>query len=199
MSFLTGTNTELLYASTAAGTAKASFTSEVAINDTAGMGVQFHLPADFWQPNKAQSVGRGIRIEAAGLVSSTATPSYTWTVRGGAAGATSGAIMLGSAAIATASGISNIPWYFYGNIVLESIGAAGANSTIRGIGYLLMDGYAAATTTRLYQLYGGAASPGTAATFDTSISNYLNFNITCTASSASNTITLQQLLVWGLN
>lgn len=37
MSFLTGTNTELIYASLVAGTAKASFTSEVQINDTAGM------------------------------------------------------------------------------------------------------------------------------------------------------------------
>lgn len=198
-SFLTGTNAELIYSSTSAGTAKNTFTSEVAINDTAGMGVQPHLPVDFWLPNKAQSNGRGIRIEAAGIVSSTATPSYTWTVRGGAAAATSGAVMLGSAALATATGIANVPWYFCGNMMLESIGAAGANSTIRGIGTLMTDGYSAATTTRLFMLYGAAASPGTAATFDTSITNYLNFNITCTASSASNTITLQQLLLFGLN
>lgn len=199
MSFLTATNTELIYASTAPGTAKASFTSEVAINDTAGMGVQCHLPPDFWLPNKS-SVGRGIRVFARGLVSSTATPSYTWTVRGGAAGATSGAVLSGSAAIATASGITNAPWWFdSGDIILESIGAAGANSTIRSIGTLLTDGYSATTTTRVFPLYGGAATPGTATTFDTSITNYINFNITCTASSSSNTITLQQLLVYGLN
>lgn len=200
MSFLTGTNTELIYASTASGTAKASFTTEVAINDTAGMGVQCHLPADFWQPNKPQALGRGIRIFARGLVSSTATPSYTWTVRGGAAAAVTGAILSGSAALATASGITNAPWWFdSGDIILEAIGAAGANSTIRSVGTLLTDGYSAATTTRVYALYGGAATPGTVATFDTSITNYINFNITCTASSASNTITLQQLLVYGLN
>lgn len=199
MSFLTGTNTELLYASPAAGTAKASFTTEVAINDTTGMGVQFNLPPNFWLPNKNGANGRGIRIVATGIVSSTATPSYTWTVRGGAAGATTGAILLGSAALATASGVTNVPWRFEGDVIMESIGAAGANSTVRGTGTLMTDGYSAATTTRMYMLYGNAGTPGTVATFDTSITNYINFNITCTASSASNTITLQQLLVYGLN
>lgn len=199
-SFLTGTNTELIYASTASGTAKNTFTAEVAINDTAGMGVQAHLPPDFWLPNKAQSVGKGIRIFARGLVSSTGTPTYTWTVRGGAAGAVAGAILSGSAALATASGIANAPWWFdSGDIILEAIGAAGANSTIRSIGSLLTDGYSAATTTRVFALYGGAATPGTATTFDTSITNYINFNIACSASNAANTITLQQLLVYGLN
>lgn len=200
MSFLTGTNTELIYASTSAGTAKASFTTEVAINDTAGMGVQSHLPPDFWLPNKPGAVGRGIRIFARGIVSSTATPTYTFTVRGGAAGAITGAILSGSAALTTASGIANAPWWFdSGDIILETIGAAGANSTIRSVGTLLTDAYSAATTTRVFALYGGAASPGTATTFDTSITNYINFNVTCSASSASNTITLQQLTVYGLN
>lgn len=199
MSFLTGTNTELIYASTASGIAKNTFTSEVAINDTATMGVQAHLPPDFWLPNKPQAVGRGIRIVARGIVSTTATPNYTFTVRGGAAGATTGAILLGSAALTSASGVANVPWSFEGDVILESIGAAGANSTVRGIGTLLTDGYSAATTTRAYWLYGGAASPGTVATFDTSITNYINFNVTCSASSGSNTITLQQLLVFGLN
>lgn len=201
MSFLTGTNTELLYTSTASGTAKASFTSEVAINDTAGMGAQAFLQPNFWSPtgSKAQAVGRGIRIVARGIVSSTATPSYTWSLRLGSAGNTSSAIVLGSAALATASGVTNVPWVFEGDVILETLGAVGTNSTVRGIGTLLTDGYSAATTTRLYMLYGSAASPGTVATVDTTITNYINFNITCTASSASNTITLQQLLVYGLN
>lgn len=200
MSWITGTNTELIYASTAAGTAKASFTTEVAINDTAGMGVQAHIPADFWLPNKAQSVGRGIVIKASGIVSSTATPTYTFTVRGGAAGATTGAIFSGSAALTTASGVSNVPWYFdSGEIILEAIGAAGANSTIRSTGFLTTDGYSATTTSRIYSLWGGGASPGTATTVDTSITNYINFNVACSASSASNTITLHKLMVYGLN
>ena len=40
---------------------------------------------------------------------------------------------------------------------------------------------------------------GTVATVDTSITNYINFNVACSSSSSSNTITLQQLIVLGLN
>lgn len=195
MSFLTGTNMELIYASTAAATAKASFTTEVQINDTAGMGVQAHLPPDFWLPNP-NSVGRGIKVIARGILSSTGTPTYTFSLRAGAAGSTTAAILLGSAALTTGSGVTNQAFEFQGDIILTTMGAAGANSTIRGIGLLASGGLASPFS---YPLYGGGASPGTAATLDTSITNYLNFNVACSASSASNTITLQQLLVFGLN
>ena len=49
----------------------------------------------------------------------------------------------------------------------------------------------------IYPLWGGGATPGTVATVDHSIANYINFNVACSASSASNSITLQQLLVLG--
>lgn len=195
MSFLTGTNTELIYASTAAGTAKNTFTSEVQINDTAGMGAQAHLPADFWLPNNTQP-GRGIRIVARGILSSTATPTYTFTIRFGAAANTSSAIVLGSAALTTGSGVSNQMFELEGDVILTTLGAAGTNSTVRGTGMIQCGGLASPFT---YPVWGGAASPGTVATVDTSITNYINFNVTCSASSASNTITLQQLLIFGLN
>jgi hypothetical protein len=194
MSFLTGTNCELIYSSLNAGTAKNTFTSEAQINDTTGMGVQCHLPPDFWLANNGQP-GRGIRIVARGILSSTATPTYTFTIRSGAAGNTSSAILLGSAALTTGSGVSNQFWELQGDVILTSIGAAGTNSTVRGIGYIMSPGLA----TTINPVYGGAASPGTVATVDTSISNYINFNVACSASSASNSITLQQLLVFGLN
>lgn len=194
MSFLTGTNTELIYTSLNTGTAKNTFTSEVTINDTAGMGVQAHLPPDFWLPNNVQ-VGRGIRIVARGILSSTATPTYTFTIRGGAAVNTTSEILLGSAALTTGSGVSNQYFEVQGDVVLTAIAGAGTNSTLRGIGYVLSPGLA----TTINPMYGGAASPGTVATLDTSVTNYINFNVTCSASSASNTITLQQLLIFGLN
>lgn len=196
MSFVTGTNCELLYASTVAGTAKASFTSEVAINDTAGMGVQCHLPPDFWLPSPGQ-VGRGIRIVARGILSSTATPTYTFTIRSGAAASTSAAILLGSAALTTGSGVTNQPWELQGDVFLSAIGAAGANSSVRGTGMFFSPGIASPFMAGL----GANASLTTpvATTLDTSITNYLNVNVTCSASNASNSIQLQTLLVSGLN
>ena len=198
MSFWTGTNVELLYASTAAGAAKNTFTTEVAINDVATMGPRPLLPKGFFLAGRADSVGKAIYVRASGIVSSTATPTYTFTLRGGATGATTGAILLGSAALTTASGIANVPWYYEGYCVLEVL-ADGAASTLRGVGDICADGYSAATTTRTFPLWGNAASPGTVTTFDATIDNYINFNVACSASSASNTITLHQLLVFGLN
>jgi hypothetical protein len=196
MSFITGTSTELIYASVAAGTAKASFTSEVAINDTAGMGPIAHIPPDFWAFNN-NGIGRGLRVTARGIVASTATPSYTFTLRLGSAASTSAAIILGSAALPTSSGLTTTMWEFRGEFVMKTIGAVGANSTGVGTGLLLCTGFTG--TPPCFPLWGGAATPGTVSTVDTSITNYLNFNITCTASSPSNTITLQSLLVEGLN
>jgi hypothetical protein len=193
MSNLTGTVTELIYASTAAGTAKGTFTTEVSINDTAGMGPVAVLPPYFFLPSG--SLSKGVRVVARGILSSTATPTYTFSLRGGAQAATSGAIMLGSAALTTGSGVSNQIWEFEGEFFLKTAGAAGANSTLVGTGLLSSSG----TANKIDPLYGGAASPGTVTTFDISITNYINFNVACSASSASNTITLQSLIVQGLN
>lgn len=197
-SFLTGTNVELLWQSTSAGTAKNTFTTEVQINDTAGMGAQAHLPADFWAPagNRRQAVGVGLRIHARGILSSTATPTYTFTIRLGSAGNITLAIALGTAALTTGSGVTNQMWELEGDVILETLGASGTNSTLRGEGLIACGGLASPFT---YPVWGGAASPGTVATVDTTITNYVNFNVACSASSASNTITLQQLLVFGLN
>lgn len=194
MSFITGTNTELIYASTTAATAKASFTSEVQINDTAGMDVQAHLPPDFWLPSQ-RSEGQGIRIVARGILSSTGTPTYTFTVRLGSAGSTSAATALGSAALTTGSGVSNQIFQLEGDFVVTNIGATGANSSGQGVGLIWGSGFA----TTINPVYGGGTTPGTVSTLDTSITNYVNFNVACSASSASNTITLQQLLIFGLN
>lgn len=195
MSFITATNAELLYANTTAGTAKASFTSEVLINDTTGMGVQAHLPPDFFLPNPT-AVGKGIRIVARGIFSSTGTPTYTFTIRSGTAGNTSAAILLGSAALTTGSGVSNQPFELQGDVFLVSQGAAGANSTVRGTGMIVSPGLA---TTIAGVGAGASLTTPTATTFDCSITNFINFNVTCSASSASNTITLQSLQVYGLN
>lgn len=204
MSFLTGTSMELIYASQGVGINKNTFTSEVTINDTATMGVGCHLPPDFWLPSKGQN-GRGIKIVGRGIMGiTTGAPTWTLTVRFGAtAGATTGAIVLGSAAATSgASALSNQIFTFEGDIILESIGAAGANSTVRGVGLWICPLFAAQSTGAalgMIGLWGGAATPGTVATVDTSVTNFINVNITCGTSNASNTITLQQLLVYGLN
>lgn len=194
MSNITGTVTELVYASQAAGAAQNTFTAERTLFTTAEQGERPSFPANLWTPTYGR--GRGFRVIARGILSSTGTPTYTWSIRLGANGSTTAAIVLGTAALTTGSGVSNQPWELEGDVIFESVATAGNSSTVRGTGLLLSPGLASPF---MYLLYGGAASPGTVATVDPSITNYVNVNIACSASSASNTITLHQLLVFGLN
>ncbi len=205
MSFVTGTATELLYASTHVGIVKASFTTEFNVNDATTMGVVAHIPPDFWLPNSAQ-IGRGIRIVARGILSTnTVTNTYTWTIRGLGTGSTpnitTNPILLGSAAITCAASITNAYWELQGDVILTAMGAAGNNSTIQGVGSIACSAFTTAGANSAYvcPVYGGGATPGTTATVDTSVVNYINVNIACSASAAANSVTLQQLLVWGLN
>lgn len=196
MSFLTGTNVELIYANTTVGTAKASFTTEVQINDTAGMGAQASLPAFFFQ-STPQTTGKALRIVARGILGSTGTPTYTFSVRLGAAGSITAAPVLQTAALTTGSGVTAQIWELSGTVVVQApAGAAGANTTARGTGMFFSPGIASPF---MAPVFGGGATPGTTAILDTSITNYVNFNVACSASNAANTITIQQLEVFGIN
>jgi hypothetical protein len=195
MSYITGTVVETLYASTAAGATLATFTTEAQLNTTATMGVLPHLPPDFWLPSPTQ-VGRGIRVEANGVLGTTGTPTLTFTLRGGAAGnITTTPLLAGTAALTLAATLTAVPWKFEIDLILSALGAAGANSTLRGQGQLTVGGAAAS----VWPLWGGAASPGTVATVDTTISQYLNLNVACGTSNAANTVTLNSMRVYGLN
>ena len=195
-----GSYTELLYVNNSVGIAKNTFTTEIGINDVATMGLQPFISPGFWPTNQT-SVGKTFHITARGILSSTATPTYTFTIRLGGIASITGPIVLGSAALITTTTVTNSPWELEGDVTLTALGTAAASSTVRGIGRLICPGIAAVSPpASIYQpLWGGAASPGTVATVDTTINNFINFNVACSASSSSNTITLQQLLVYAFN
>lgn len=202
MSFLTGTNVEMLYASTALGVSQASFTTEQQFNTTATMGVQCHLPPDFWLANNNQA-GKGIKIVARGTLAATATPTYTVTIRGGTSGNVASApILAGTGAMTCVSGATTCVWTLEVDCILKTIAAAGANSTIYSYGEFNCAGIA---TTANNEVIGGLTTagtlvaPGTITTLDTSVTNYINVNAACSASSASNIFALKSLQVYGLN
>lgn len=202
MSFLTGTNVETIYASTAVGASLNTFTTEALLNTVATMGVQPHLPPDFWLPNQS-AIGRGIKVVARGTLAATATPTYTFTIRGGAAANASLApILAGTGAMITVSGATTCSWTLEVDLVLKTMAGAGTNSTIFGYGEFNCAGIA---TTANNEVIGGLTTagtlvaPGTITTLDTSVSNYINVTVACSASSASNIVALKSLQVYGLN
>jgi len=193
MSFLSGSNTELIYASDNPGTAKNTFTSEVTINDQTGMGgLAANIPAGFISKSRI-----GLHFIVRGILSSTGTPTYTFTLRSGSIGSTSAAILLGSAALTTASSVTNKGWEFEGSVIFKDPAGTGAASSGTGAG--MIDSPAGLASPFTYELWGAATQPGTFSTFDPTIQNFFNFNVACSASSSSNSIQVIQMLVFGLN
>lgn len=200
MSNYTGTVEELLYLSSAPGTAKSSFTAEASINDVTGMGPVPVIPANFWLPNNNQA-GRALKIKALVSLGSTGTPTFTPVLRlGTTQGSTSGPIIGTSpAALTTVSGAASLIEI---DLLVQMItrGTNGANSTLRGVGQITSPGFAIPKQ----MLWGAAsagsgASPGTVGSYDAGADNYLSLNFACSASSASNVVTCQRLEVHGLN
>jgi hypothetical protein len=199
MSGVTGTWSECLYASTGVGATAATFAVETPLNPpSSGMTPQAHLPPDFWLPNQGQ-VGRGIHIIARGVLgTTTVAPTFTFTIRGGAVGnVASTPILLGSAATTVALSQTAVLWEIEGDVILTATGAVGV-STLRGMGHLLVQ-QAVSPFTLFVPMWGGGASPGTDAHLDITNPCYINVNVNCGTSNAANTVTLDQLLVFGLN
>jgi hypothetical protein len=191
-SFTTGTQAEVIYSNKSAGTAKNTFTTEAQINDTAAMGTQAKVPASVWYDSTTRT--STLRCTARGIISSTATPTYTWTTRFVSTG---GVIIAGTAGLVTLTTITNKLWEMEWDTQVVTMAAAGNNSTIRSAG--LLSSPAGLATPGVYEVWGNASQPGTATTVDISIDNLIFFDATSSASSASNGFTLLQLIIQGLN
>ena len=197
MSATTGTWTELLWVNTADFSALASFTSEASL--LGGLNDQPVLPALFFH-NK-QGRGRTITILARGVLGSTGTPTYTFQARLGTtsgSGYLSGTSVAVSAAITTASGVTNKWWEMRLDLTCNTPGIGTGNTTLSGSGYVSSPGGFASPF--VYPLE--PTTPDTAtwtSTIDESLTQYLNLSVTCSSSSSSNTIQIKHLLVSGLN
>lgn len=198
-SAMTPVGSELIYGNVAAGTAKNTFTTEFQINDTAGMGPAPIIPQGFFLPAAAR--GKALRIVTRGICSVTGTPTWIWTHRFNPtltpANPPTGANVGSNAAATALTGVTNQLWEAEIDVQCVTEGAAGANSTFRGLGTLFAAGLFASAAT--LSIFAGGASPGTVATVDISTTNTFTLSSTCSASSASNSIQLLQLLIFGLN
>jgi hypothetical protein len=198
---VTGTWAEVLYSNKFAYTAKNTFTTEFNIADTASGNPLFTLPAEFFLPSMA--AGKALRIHTAGIQLGTGStpPTWLWTYRLNPtltpAVPPTGPIIAGGPAAITGTTTTNSFWEADFDIQFTLEAAAGNNSTLRGTGQVtsargLVSPFA-------MDLFGGAASPGTVATFDWSVQNSLTVGITCGTSLAANQMQLIKLLVFGLN
>lgn len=196
MSARTGTWTECFFVNRSDGSAVASTASETSL--LGGLNDQPIIPATFFDGNK---VGKAIYLRAAGVFSNTGTPTLIFQVRSGTTVGSSsltGASVGVSAAITTASGITNQYWELELWLKQTTPGFGTNNCTLAGAGKVVSPGGFASPFTYAIE----PTTPATATwtqTIDASLTQYLNLSVTWSASSASNTITLKDLYCLGLN
>jgi hypothetical protein len=196
-SFITGSLSEVIYVNRADYTPVASTASEATL--LAGLNEQCVFPAAFFLNPSATR--RAVRITARGVFSTTGTPTMIFQARlnttAGAAVYTGTSVGV-TAAITTGSGVSNQWFELIMDLVCATPGIGTGSTTLICNGRVSSPGgfaspfsYAVLPTT-----------PPTAtwtATVDGAVTSYLGLSMTWSASSASNTITLKELLCQGLN
>lgn len=188
---------ETLFVNGADYSAVASTASEASL--LGGVAQQPSLGAFYFDGQKG--VRRTVMLEGSGVLSTTSTPTITFQIRmGTTAGSSSlsGSSVGVSAAITTASGVTNK--YFYFRLLLTNYtpGIGSGQDTISGAGYILSPGGFGSPFIFPLEI----TTPDTAVwtqTFDASVTQYLNASITWSASSSSNSATLKSLMFLGMN
>jgi len=191
MSWTTGTQTEALSANYANGSALASSSTATSIGPTTGAA---YLPANFFLPSSG--VGKSLLVKAFGVLSDTATPNLTIGVTANTTQGTynSSGIFATTGTLAQGSGVTNVPWDLE---VLITCSAVGASGTFLADGMFRV--YNTATTINTARCSSSAANPNTALTLSTESAYYVELFATWSAASASNTITVYNVAVLGLN
>lgn len=190
MSSYQGTLPELYYSFSAAGTALNTFTTEASLM---GGYIIPQIPATYF--DKLGNLSSSVKIRAVGNVSSTATPTFTLSVRllSSATSWSAGGLLLGSTNAATAaSGVTNAWWQLDIDLWLRSIANGAATSSVATVGMLSGTGF---PTT------GSLPASNTSAVVSTldntgATQYFLWLSAACGTSSASNAIQLQGLKVY---
>jgi len=192
MSFFTGTQAELLYALPASVT-KNTFTTEAVISAVAGTTPVCALPPGYFNdvPN---AVGRSLYLHAEGIIANTAAATFALNLGlDTTAGTKANSTTVNAAYTPTAS--TTAPWHIDAWYTCTAFATSTFSIQVNG--------------TVEYQSVAAGGAPTTSAQrsgFQTSLTGidprvqlYLELFGTWSASSASNSTTLHQLFLWGLN
>jgi hypothetical protein len=189
MSWLTGTQAEVIGSSSAVGTAYANSNTATSVSPASGAGF---LPANFFLPSYGQA--KRLYVKASGVLSTTGTPNLTvgLTLNTTQGTYNSGGIIATSAATAQGSGASNAAWEL--DVMISCVGAGSAGSAL-AMGVFSFP----TTTTGAARVSSSSANPNTAFTVNTQSAYYLEMFATWGTANASNTLTVYDYCVLGLN
>lgn len=202
-----GSFSECFFVNDAEYTAYASSNAEGSLLTDATNNEQPLIPAGFLILEGAKSKGKKFRFEASGVFSTTGTPTWTFQCRlGTTVGSAdlSGSSLGVSTAITSASGITNKPWRLWIEFEVRIPGVGSAKTTVASYGEVVSPagGSSASGFAAPYVYALEPSAPDTATWTQTITASSLlafNLSVTCSASSASNTMTCKRLAGYALN
>lgn len=191
MSFTTATQYETIGVNTAVGSAYASSTTATAVSPAGGAG---YCPANFFLPSYGQA--KSLFVKAYGVLSTTSTPNLTVGVTANTTEGTynSSAILATTGVVAQASSVTNVAWDLE---VLITCVTTGASGTFLADGRINIQ--TATTAVQGIRCSSSSANPNTAVTVSTQSAYYIEMFATWGTNSASNTLTVYNYAVFGIN
>jgi len=163
----------------------------LSLTSAATAGAPFKIPANYFNP--AEGVSQAFRVECGGFISNTATPAFTFAAALDTTQGTLGTALAATGAFTTASGLASAEISAWFDCVCTGVGTGGSLSVF-GSFSIGPAGNAATAAAVTYMI---GTSAGVA--INTTVDNYLEIWGTWGAASPSNTATLQDYLVFGLN
>jgi hypothetical protein len=198
VSFYTGTQMEVLFAGPPSNYPAAAAASAAAQNLMVGASADFvqpYFPAFFWQMGRQNQLAHatffGIMTGQASATTATITAQLCTAANTSTAG-TGGGSLVASPAI-TVTSISNQPWQFdvYTLARGAGYGTTATSTNLFSFGDLTINGAAAPIT--------GIAGPTSLTTIDASATWWYDLTVTFSTSSATNSCTLEMVILRGMN
>lgn len=193
MSFITGTQTECLFNQTPTST-KNNFTTQAVIS-APNTQPRCILPANFWN---YQGIGKGLLVFARGIfsVASATTPTLAIALcLDGTPGTigTPGQLFI-SATVTTASGVTNAGWSLEAMVTAQTV--SNTTSALQIDGEVVIGAVANGSNSTAPNL---TQVTNNITTFNFETSAAVELAATWGTASASNTITVKQFMVFGVN
>lgn len=195
MSWTTGIPTEVLFNNFVAGAALTNSTTQTAISPRGNTTPLPFLPAGFFHPT--YGANKGIRIVARGVISTAAATPGTLIIgvffaTSDTATVTAGGQVGVTGAFTPATSLANAIWELEADITCT---APGSTPNLFTLGQLSVNPTAASGAQ-----YGfGATSAASNAALSTEQNNWIQVVATWGTASASNSITMYQTVIYGLN
>ena len=193
MSFTTGTQTELLYSLNSAIT-KNTYTTIAAYTGVLGTNTVCSIPAGYFLSDNPNPVGRSLYLKVFGTIANTAAATFANAINvNPAAGTSTGNLVINTAYTPTAAVTAG--WMVEAWLTCTAFATSTCTLQCNGtVTYMTVASGGAVSTAAPEQIFNGTFTG-----LDPRVQQYVELFGTWSASSASNTTTVQQMFLWGLN